>query len=484
MYYLNDTDLVIAARAGDREALDQLARRYLPMVYNFVRRAMDGDAHTDDVVQETMLHAVRQLPELRDPPFFRLWLARIAMHQITTHRSRERAVSGRMSRLDEAVGRPDPAAEIEGPTLLRAELAGQRRQIQHASRWLTEQDRTLMSLWYLEAVGQLTRNDVAVVLGVRATHATVRMQRMRDQLELSRAVVAALEAAPGCDVLDGVVEHWDGVPSPFWRKRIGRHVRSCARCRQATGGRVPAERLFAGIAMLPIPVALATAVITRSALAGKATATAATVWPAASTAGAKGWILSHLPGVAAAHPVAYLVVAGTLALGATGWSTVAPQWFSSGRSSVGAPAASAPLALGGMSLEAANATGQFITASGTQAALAPVGESGPARRRATFEAVRGLADPACFSFRTADGRYLRHASWRLQASRDDGAALFRGDATFCGRPGPTAGTVALESSNYPGRFLRHVGGSLFVRPDDGSSAFAADSSFLIRGPLG
>ena len=31
--------------------------------------------------------------------------------------------------------------------------------------------------------------------------------------------------------------------------------------------------------------------------------------------------------------------------------------------------------------------------------------------------------------------------------------LFDGDATFCVRPGTTAGSVSLESANYPGWFL-------------------------------
>jgi hypothetical protein len=94
-----------------------------------------------------------------------------------------------------------------------------------------------------------------------------------------------------------------------------------------------------------------------------------------------------------------------------------------------------------------------------------------------------LADPDCFSVRAADGRYLRHASWRVRLNLNEGTELFRGDATFCVRTGSVAGSASLESSNYPGWFLRHRGDELWVDHSDGSAAFAADSSFLIRPPL-
>ena len=58
---------VIAAQAGDAQALDRLVSSYLPLIYNIVGRALNGHADTDDVVQETMLRAVRGLPGLRDP---------------------------------------------------------------------------------------------------------------------------------------------------------------------------------------------------------------------------------------------------------------------------------------------------------------------------------------------------------------------------------------------------------------------------------
>src|SRR5690348_5839671 len=86
----SDSDLIGAARAGDRRAAAELVERYLPFAYTVVRRALDDTADADDVVQETMLRAVADLPRLRSPDSFRAWLAAIAVHQVGTHQRRRR----------------------------------------------------------------------------------------------------------------------------------------------------------------------------------------------------------------------------------------------------------------------------------------------------------------------------------------------------------------------------------------------------------
>ena len=73
---------VIAAQRGDRAALDALAAAYLPLVYNIIGRAMNGHPDVDDVVQETMIRALRGIGDLRDPLAFRSWLVAIAVRQV------------------------------------------------------------------------------------------------------------------------------------------------------------------------------------------------------------------------------------------------------------------------------------------------------------------------------------------------------------------------------------------------------------------
>jgi hypothetical protein len=136
------------------------------------------------------------------------------------------------------------------------------------------------------------------------------------------------------------------------------------------------------------------------------------------------------------------------------------------------------------SLESVDAAGTFVTESGGYAALAPVTAASDTatRQRATFTVVAGLADPACVTFRAADGRYLRHYELRLQLSPQDSTALFREDATFCPHPGATATSVTLQSHNYPVLVLRYRDGGFYIDGSDGSAAFARQSSFIVRKP--
>jgi hypothetical protein len=79
---------------------------------------------------------------------------------------------------------------------------------------------------------------------------------MKDQLATARIVVRALHEVPPCDDLAVVTANWDHHPSPLWRKRVARHARNCARCGAQQEALVPAERLLAGLPLLPVPAVL------------------------------------------------------------------------------------------------------------------------------------------------------------------------------------------------------------------------------------
>src|SRR5215475_8443414 len=134
-------DVVIAAQRGDRTALDALLAQYLPLLYNIIGRALNGHADTDDVVQETMLRAVRGLAGLRDPGAFRSWLVAVAMRQISDHQA---APTVRVT-ADPAPEVADPGADFVDLTILQLGLAGQRRETAEATRWLDHEDREVLA---------------------------------------------------------------------------------------------------------------------------------------------------------------------------------------------------------------------------------------------------------------------------------------------------------------------------------------------------
>jgi len=249
---------VLAAQRGDRSALDGLAAAYLPLIYNIVGRAMNGHADVDDVVQETMLRAIRGIADLRDPESFRSWLVAIAMRQV------------RDSYRDRLAQAPALESEIPSPdfadlTIARLRLSGQRRETAEATRWLDDEDRPVLALWWQEAAGELSRAELADALGLPPAHAAVRVARMKERLATSRTVVRALRKTPPCERLAAVTEGWDREPSSLWRKRLSRHVRDCPWCLADVSDMVPAERLLGGAPLLPVPAALAASVLGRFA---------------------------------------------------------------------------------------------------------------------------------------------------------------------------------------------------------------------------
>ncbi|MFF9817565.1 sigma-70 family RNA polymerase sigma factor [Streptomyces sp. NPDC014006] len=246
--------LVTAARDGDQAAQDALVGAFLPLVYNIVGRALNGSVDVDDVVQDTMLRALDALDDLRDPARFRSWLVAIAMNQVRAHWHTRQPAQGPV---EDAWDVADPGADFVDLTIVRLQLSGQRQETARATRWLEPDDRGLLSLWWLETAGELTRAEVAAALELSPQHAAVRVQRMKAQLEAARVVVRALDARPRCPQLHTDLTGWDGLPSALWRKRIARHARGCARCSGLWSGLMPAEGLLAGLALVPVaPVLL------------------------------------------------------------------------------------------------------------------------------------------------------------------------------------------------------------------------------------
>ncbi|MGW1608363.1 sigma-70 family RNA polymerase sigma factor [Streptomyces sp. NPDC002285] len=262
--------LVIAARSGEPAAQDALVSAYLPLVYNVVGRALNGSVDVDDVVQDTMLRALDALGGLRAPENFRSWLVAIAMNQVRAHwHARQSAPGG----VEEAEDLADPGADFVDLTLMQLQLSGQRMETARATRWLEPDDRGLLSLWWLECAGELTRAEVAEALELSPQHAAVRVQRMKAQLEAARVVVRALDARPRCAELQGLLASWDGRPSALWRKRIARHARGCSHCSGLWSGLMPAEGLLAGLALVAAAPALLESVLSAAggmALAGSA----------------------------------------------------------------------------------------------------------------------------------------------------------------------------------------------------------------------
>jgi len=107
------------------------------------------------------------------------------------------------------------------------------------------------------------------------------------------------------------------------------------------------------------------------------------------------------------------------------------------------------------------------------------------KQSASFTVVSGLADSRGYSLQAPDGRYLRHAAFRLQLGSNDGTDLFHKDATFYVVPGSASGSVRFISYNYragvSGTATTNSGSTRTTSPARPSPR-TARSAHSIRGP--
>jgi RNA polymerase sigma factor (sigma-70 family) len=311
--------VVRAAQSGDERALDRLVAAHLPLIYNIVGRALNAPGDTDDVVQDVMLQMVRDVRQLRDPAAFRSWLVAIAMRQVRRYWRERRAAppDGGSAWLLESEELADPGADFADLTAAVLDLAEQRRETAEAARWLDPDDRELLAVWWMEVAGQLTRAELAAALGIPPAQAGVRVQRLKARVETARAVVRAVRAVPPCPELTHLLRTWDGRPAGVWRKRVARHLRQCGACAPELTEVVPAERLLADLALVPVPAALLgglTVAALKSGTAGGAVTAAAAVTHSGPAA-AKAMTFAKLAGavggtVAAVATVAVVTLGG------------------------------------------------------------------------------------------------------------------------------------------------------------------------------
>ncbi|MGN9765321.1 sigma-70 family RNA polymerase sigma factor [Micromonospora sp. SD12] len=216
----DDSTLVEALRRGERAGLEGMYRRYADRLYTYARTMLREPEAAADAVHDAFLAASQRIGQLREPDRLRSWLYAIVRNECLRQlRDRSRSLP-----LEEA---DEPAADIADPGA--GVNAEQVRDLVHtAVAALNPGDREVV---HLAIRHDLSSADIGTALGVPANHAHARLSRARSQLE--RALGALLVARTGardCPTLAGLIDGWQGRLTPTLRKRVSRHIESCAVC--------------------------------------------------------------------------------------------------------------------------------------------------------------------------------------------------------------------------------------------------------------
>ncbi len=101
-----DGDLVVAAKAGERRALDLLLSRHYDRIYAVCRRLAGNDADGADACQEALLAIVRGLDRFEGQSSFKTWSYRVAtnacLDELRRRKRRPLAIIEEPERLSDA----------------------------------------------------------------------------------------------------------------------------------------------------------------------------------------------------------------------------------------------------------------------------------------------------------------------------------------------------------------------------------------------
>lgn len=171
----SDHDLVAAAVAGDRRALDELLRRHYDRVHAVCRRLVGSTRDADDAVQETMIKVVRNLHAFDGRSSFSTWIYRIATNT-SLDELRKRARRPTLRVVDDDGNVPD---DVDERAQRRVDAVADRLAIDDALAALPDDFRAAV---VLRDVVDLDYGEIAEVLGVPVGTVKSRIARGRAQV--------------------------------------------------------------------------------------------------------------------------------------------------------------------------------------------------------------------------------------------------------------------------------------------------------------
>ena len=251
-----DADLVVAARAGDDAAFEELYRRYQPRIAGFVRGMLHDDARAEDVSQEAFLSALRRMRATDSEINFKPWIYQIARNAaIDSYRRTSHAVEVSMDADDglRASDRHRLVGLNGGPD--SALIAKERlTHLQGAFDELSDVHTRVLVMRELEG---LSYREIGQKLDLTRPAVESALFRARRRLE---SEYSELSEGRRCEAMrETIARIAAGTPKGAEEQRLARHARRCHTCRKRARelGIEPLSRLGVlrqkAAALLPLP---------------------------------------------------------------------------------------------------------------------------------------------------------------------------------------------------------------------------------------
>jgi RNA polymerase sigma-70 factor (ECF subfamily) len=177
----NERELVRAMLAGEESAFNAFFADFFPRVYRFVLPRVGGDADAaKDVVQATLVKAIRNLSQFRGEAALFSWVCQIGRHQVADHLRAQHRYAKRVVPIDDS---PDILAALESiaapasdEPATRYSNEETRRLVQVVLDRLPERYGDVLEWKYVEG---LSVEEIGQLLGVGHTAAQSLLARAR-----------------------------------------------------------------------------------------------------------------------------------------------------------------------------------------------------------------------------------------------------------------------------------------------------------------
>lgn len=219
----SDSDLVTAARGGDRAAVEEILTRYEPNIYRFGLRMCGNEDAAREVLQETLLAAFRYLPGFRGDAALSTWLYQIARSFCI----KERRGLHPTHSIDE-----DGAAELVDPTPQPDARAHAREIGEALSRAISVLPSEQREVLILRDVEGLSADEAAQVVGIEVGALKSRLHRARMALRTELAGILGDNAGeePCPELAQELTAYVGAEIDQATCVQIEKHLATCARC--------------------------------------------------------------------------------------------------------------------------------------------------------------------------------------------------------------------------------------------------------------
>lgn len=173
------TPLVKKAKQGEQAAFEALYEKTSRKIYSYVYYAVQDDALSADIAQETYLRAFKNIRELKDETKFFSWLRTIAVNLTRDYIRIKPDLPSSLEDYTEADKANEPADTKTLPPLEQIEMKELRAEVEQALARLSFEHREVLLLHYYE---EFPLEEISSMLDVKTGTLKSRLSRARGRL--------------------------------------------------------------------------------------------------------------------------------------------------------------------------------------------------------------------------------------------------------------------------------------------------------------